>query len=67
MQPNAPAQVYRDRRNDRTLRGHHWLVHRYSWVDIEKDPLAVHAEVVASLAERAPTSANERDAPMHIT
>jgi AbiEi antitoxin C-terminal domain len=29
----TPAQVRRDRRNDRLLRGHHWLVHRYSWAD----------------------------------
>jgi hypothetical protein len=52
---HTPAQVARDRRNDRTLRGHHWLVHRYSWPDIERDPLGVHDDVVTALAERAPS------------
>lgn len=51
----TPAQVRRDRLNDRILRGHHWLVHRYSWADVERDPLGVHADVVAALAERAPS------------
>jgi very-short-patch-repair endonuclease len=51
----TPAQVRRDRRNDRLLRGHHWLVHRYSWADFELDPLGVHADVIAALAERAPS------------
>lgn len=54
---HTPAQVRRDRRNDRILRGHRWLVHRYSWPDIELDPLGVHADVVAALAERAPSPA----------
>jgi hypothetical protein len=53
---HTPAQILRDRRNDRILRNHLWLVHRYSWVDIEKDPIGVHADVVAALAERAPSS-----------
>jgi hypothetical protein len=52
---HTPAQVQRDRRNDRILRDHHWLVHRYSWADIEKDPIGVHDDVVAALAERAPS------------
>jgi hypothetical protein len=52
---HTPAQVRRDRRNDRILRGHQWLVHRYSWSDIELDPLAVHADVVGALVERAPS------------
>jgi hypothetical protein len=51
---HTPARVRRDRRNDRILRGHGWLVHRYSWPDIELDPLGVHADVVAALAARAP-------------
>jgi very-short-patch-repair endonuclease len=52
---HTPAQVRRDRRNDRILRGHHWLVHRYSWPDVELDPLEVHADVVAALATRTPS------------
>jgi hypothetical protein len=49
------AQVRRDRRNNRILRDHLWPVHRYSWADIEDDPLGVHEDVVAALAERAPS------------
>jgi hypothetical protein len=51
---HTPAQVRRDRRNDRLLRGHGWLVHRYSWPDVEGDPLGVHDDVVAALAARTP-------------
>jgi hypothetical protein len=51
---HTPVQVHRDRCNDRILRDHHWLVHRYSWSDIELDPLGVHADVMGALAERAP-------------
>jgi len=52
---HTPAQVRRDRRDDRILRGHRWLVHRYAWPDVELDPLGVHADVVAALAARAPS------------
>ncbi|HEX5193134.1 MAG TPA: DUF559 domain-containing protein [Solirubrobacteraceae bacterium] len=48
----SPAQVRRDRRNDRTLRRHGWLVLRYTWPDVEQDPVGVHADVVAALAAR---------------
>ena len=51
----TPAQVDRDRRNDRILRDHHWLVHRYSWADVERNPLGVHKDVITALAERAPS------------
>ncbi len=54
---HTPVQVRRDRRNDRTLRDHRWLVHRYSWADIEEDPLGVHDDVVGALVERAPSPA----------
>jgi len=53
---HSPAQIRRDRRNDRLLRGHRWLVHRYSWADVESDPLGVHADVVSCLAARTPTA-----------
>jgi hypothetical protein len=59
---HTPAQIRRDRLNERTLRGHKWLVHRYSWSDIDRDPLGVHADVVAALAERAPRTSGERPA-----
>ena len=36
---------------------HHWLVHRYSWADVERDPLGVHDDVTTALAERAPLAA----------
>jgi hypothetical protein len=49
---HSPAQIRRDRRNDRTLRGHGWLVLRYAWPDVEQDPLGVHADVIAALAAR---------------
>ena len=52
---HTPAQIRRDRRNDRILRGHGWLVHRYSWPDVELDPFGVHADVLAALAARAPS------------
>lgn len=55
---HSPAQVRRDRRNDRMLRGHGWLVLRYSWPDVEHDPLGVHADVVAALAARRMPAAN---------
>jgi hypothetical protein len=50
---HSPAQVRRDRHNDRMLRGHGWLVLRYAWPDVEQDPLGVHADVVACLSARA--------------
>ena len=49
---HSPPQIRRDRRNDRTLRGHGWLVIRYAWPDVEQDPRGVHADVVAALAAR---------------
>jgi hypothetical protein len=57
---HTPAQVHRDRRNDRIMREHRWLVHRYSWADVEKDPIGVHADVVASLIERAPRASESQ-------
>jgi hypothetical protein len=48
----SPAQVRRDRRNDRIPRGHGWLVLRYSWPDVEDDPRGVRADVVAALSGR---------------
>ena len=53
---HSPAQVLRDRRNDRMLRGRGWLVLRYSWADVESDPLGVHAEVVFFIAARTRTA-----------
>lgn len=53
---HSPAQIRRDRRNDRILRGHGWLVLRYSWADVEHDPLGVHADVVRCLAARTAAS-----------
>jgi hypothetical protein len=53
---HSPAQIRRDHRNDRTLRGHGWLVLRYTWDDVEQDPLGVHDDVVACLAARTATA-----------
>jgi hypothetical protein len=49
---HSPAQIRRDRRNDRILRSFGWLVLRYAWPDVEADPLGVHADVVATLTAR---------------
>jgi hypothetical protein len=49
---HSPAQIRRDRRNDRILRGYGWLVLRYAWPDVEQDPLGVHTDVVAALDAR---------------
>jgi Protein of unknown function (DUF559) len=46
------AQVRRDRRNDRILRGHDWLVLRYSSDDVHDDGAAVATEVLFELARR---------------
>jgi hypothetical protein len=46
------AQLRRDHRNDRILRGHGWLVLRYSWDDIHEDAAAVATEVLFELARR---------------
>jgi Protein of unknown function (DUF559) len=50
---HSPAQIRRDHRRDRVLRGHGWLVLRYCWPDVEEDPLGVRADVVAALAARS--------------
>jgi hypothetical protein len=44
-----------DRRRDRQLRSSGWLVLRYTWADLEKDPDAVTAEVRAALLDRGVT------------
>ena len=48
------AQLHRNHRNDRILRGYHWLVRRYSWTDVHDDAVAVATEVLADLAQRTP-------------
>jgi hypothetical protein len=48
------AQLRRDHRNGRTLRGHDWLVRRYSSDDVHNDAAAVATEVLDELARRTP-------------
>jgi hypothetical protein len=48
------AQLRRDHRNDRILRGHRWLVLRYSPDDVHDDAEAVATEVLDELARRSP-------------
>jgi Protein of unknown function (DUF559) len=50
----SPAQLRRDHRNQRILRGHGWLVLRYSSEDIHDDASAVATEVLTELARRTP-------------
>jgi hypothetical protein len=49
---HSAAQIRRDRANDRLLRGHGWLVLRYTWHDVHGDPLGVHDDVLAVLRAR---------------
>ena len=63
---HSPAQIRRDRANDRLLRGHGWLVLRYTWHDVHADPLGVRADLLAALRARssAPAPApNDGDRP----
>ena len=48
------AQLHRDHRNARLLRGHGWLVLRYSSEDVRDDGAAVATEVLDELARRTP-------------
>jgi hypothetical protein len=50
---HSRAQVHSDHVNDRVLRGHGWLVLRYTWHDVHVDPLGVRADVLAALRTRA--------------
>jgi uncharacterized protein DUF559 len=56
---HSPAQIRRDRANDRLLRGRGWLVLRYTWDDVHGDPLGVHDDLLAVL--RARTGARPSD------
>ena len=50
---HSPAQVYRDRRNDKTLRDEGWLVLRYTTKQLAKDPEGVRDEIIRELTQRA--------------
>jgi hypothetical protein len=50
---HSPAQIRRDRANDRHLRGFGWLVHRYTWHDVHADPRGTHEDVMAAIAARS--------------
>jgi hypothetical protein len=50
---HSPAQVYRDRRNDKTLRDAGWLVLRYTTKQLAKDPEGVRDEIIRELTQRA--------------
>ena len=46
---HSPAQIRRDRANDRRLRARGWVVLRYTWHDVHTDPLGVRADLLAAL------------------
>lgn len=46
---HSPAQIRRDRANDRLLRSHGWVVLRYTWHDVHDDPPGVSADVLRAL------------------
>jgi hypothetical protein len=50
---HSPAQIRRDHRNDKALRGAGWLVLRYTTDQLEDDPEGVRDEVVAELRRRS--------------
>lgn len=50
---HTPAQVRRDRRNEKTLRDEGWLVLRYTSEQLAKDPEGVRDEILRELAQRA--------------
>ena len=50
---HSPAQVYRDRRNDKTLRDEGWLVLRYTTKQLAEDPEGVRDEIIRELTQRA--------------
>jgi very-short-patch-repair endonuclease len=61
---HSPTQIRRDRANDRLLRGHGWLVLRYTWHDVHGDPLGVRADLLAALRSRSRSWApNNGDRP----
>jgi hypothetical protein len=50
---HSPAQVYRDRRNDKRLRDAGWLVLRYTSKQLAEDPEGVRDEIIRELTQRA--------------
>jgi hypothetical protein len=49
----TPAQIRRDRRNELTLRRFGRQVNRYSFEQVESDPMAVRGDVLTTLEQRA--------------
>jgi very-short-patch-repair endonuclease len=50
---HSPAQIYRDRCNDKKLRDEGWLVLRYTTKQLKKNPAGVRDEIIRELTQRA--------------